>query len=130
MAIPEGYVGVRPFLPSRDFEVSKAFYQALGFSMVFDGQDVAIFAVGTGGFILQRFYQKDLAENFMMQLAVDDIDGWWTHIEALDLPGRFGVQAPRTPAVQPWGLTVAYLFDPSGVLWHISTRPGGPAAES
>jgi len=130
MAIPEGYAGARPFVPSRDFEASKAFYQALGFTLVFDGQDVAIFAVGTGGFILQRFYQKDLAENFMMQLAVDDIDGWWAHIEALDLPGRFGVQAPRAPAVQPWGLTVAYLFDPAGVLWHITTRPGGPAAES
>jgi len=89
---------------------------------VFDGE-VAIFAVGAGGFILQRYYQQEWAENFMMQLAVDDIDGWWTHIASQDLPGRFGVKAPRAPALQPWGLTVAYMFDPAGVLWHITTRP-------
>jgi hypothetical protein len=29
-------------------------------------------------------FQKDWAENFMMQLMVDDLDGWWEHIEALD----------------------------------------------
>jgi uncharacterized glyoxalase superfamily protein PhnB len=58
----------------------------------------------------------------MMQLMVDDLDAWWTHIEALDLPGRFGVTAPRAPEMQPWGLRVAYVFDPAGVLWHIAQR--------
>ena len=24
--------------------------------------------------------------------------------------------------MQPWGLRVAYLFDPAGVLWHIAER--------
>ena len=124
MTIPEGFAGARPFVPSRDFEASKAFYQAFGFGMAFEGEDVAIFTVGAGGFILQRFYQKQLAENFMMQLAVDDIDGWWAHIEALDLPARFGVPPPRAPAPQPWGLTVAYVVDPTGVLWHVTSRPG------
>jgi uncharacterized glyoxalase superfamily protein PhnB len=116
----------RPYLPTQDFEVSKAFYQALGFELVHDGE-VAIFAVGSSGFILQRYYQKDWAGNFMMQLAVDDIDGWWAHIEAADLPGRFGAPAPRPPALQPWGLIVAYVVDPCGVLWHISSRPGEAA---
>ena len=27
---------------------------------------------------------------------------------------------PKAPAMQPWGLRVAYVFDPSGVLWHIA----------
>jgi catechol 2,3-dioxygenase-like lactoylglutathione lyase family enzyme len=124
MAIPNGYAGVRPFLPARDFEVSKAFYRALGFDQVFDGEDVAIFSLGASGFILQRYFNKDWAENCMMQLAVDDIDGWWRHIAQLDLPARFAVQPPRPPAVQPWGLIVAYVFDPSGVLWHVTSRPG------
>jgi catechol 2,3-dioxygenase-like lactoylglutathione lyase family enzyme len=123
MAIPNGYAGVRPFLPSRDFTASKAFYAALGFTQVFDGDDVAIFTLGDTGFILQRYFQQDWAENFMMQLAVDDIDGWWTHIDGLDLPATFGVQTPKPPALQPWGLTVAYIFDPSGVLWHVTSRP-------
>jgi uncharacterized glyoxalase superfamily protein PhnB len=60
----------------------------------------------------------------MMHLMVDDLDAWWRHIEDLDLPGRFGVSDPKAPALQPWGLRVAYVVDPSGVLWHIAQRPG------
>jgi uncharacterized glyoxalase superfamily protein PhnB len=63
----------------------------------------------------------------MMQLMVDDLDAWWAHIAALELPKRFGVSAPRPPAVQPWGLRVSYLADPSGVLWHIAQRRTGIA---
>ena len=99
-------------------------YEALGFPKLLDGE-VAIFAAGSGGFVLQRYYQKEWAENTMMQLMVDDLDAWWAHIVGLDLPGRFGVQVPRAPAVQPWGLRVAYVFDPSGVLWHVCERRAG-----
>jgi uncharacterized glyoxalase superfamily protein PhnB len=61
----------------------------------------------------------------MMQLMVDDHDAWWEHLRALDLPGQFGVQAPKAPALQPWGLRVAYVYDPCGVLWHVSQRRKG-----
>jgi hypothetical protein len=114
----------RPFLPARDFELSRRFYEALGFEKLLDGE-VAIFGAGSGGFILQRYFQKEWAENSMMQLMVDDLDGWWAHIQALDLPGQFGVPAPKAPAMQPWGLRVAYLIDPSGVLWHVAQRREG-----
>src|SRR5271154_6965177 len=122
--IPSGTELARPFLPSQDFDLSKRFYEALGFEKLLDSE-VAIFRMGSSGFILQRFYQKDLAGNFMMQLMVDDLDAWWSHISALDLPGKFGVVAHRAPAIQPWGLRVAYLIDPCGVLWHIAQRRKG-----
>ena len=122
--IPSGTELARPFLPARDFAVSKNFYETLGFEKLLDG-DVAIFKAGSSSFILQNYYQKDWAENFMMQLMVDDLDAWWTHIEGLDLPGKFNVSPPRPPAMQPWGLCVAYVFDPSGVLWHIVQRREG-----
>jgi uncharacterized glyoxalase superfamily protein PhnB len=112
---------VRPFLPAKDFDVSKRFYEAFGFEKLLDS-DVAIFRVGGSGFILQRYYQKEWAENFMMQLMVDDLGAWWAHIQSLDLPKAFGVQAPKPPAMQPWGLSVAYVYDPSGVLWHVAQR--------
>ena len=127
-AIPTGAELARPFLPTRNFELSKRFYEALGFEKVLDGE-VAVFRVGAGGFILQRFYQKDLAENLMMQLMVDDLDAWWTHINTLELPLRFGVKTLRAPAMQPWGLRVAYLADPSGILWHLSQRREGAIQE-
>jgi catechol 2,3-dioxygenase-like lactoylglutathione lyase family enzyme len=115
---------VRPFLPAKDFNVSRRFYETLGFEKLLDG-DVAVFRLGASGFILQRHYQKDWAENFMMQLMVDDLEAWWAHIQGLDLPKTFGVQAPKPPAMQPWGLRVAYVFDPSGVLWHVAQRRAG-----
>jgi hypothetical protein len=58
----------------------------------------------------------------MMQMMVDNLDAWWEHIEALDLPQAFGVQPPRAPAMQSWGLRVGYVWDPAGVLWHVAER--------
>ena len=122
--IPAGTELIRPFVPTKDFDLSKRFYETLGFEKVLDS-DVAIFRAGSGGFILQRYYQKDWAENFMMQLMVDDLDVWWSHIESLDLPNRFGVSSPKPPAMQPWGLRIAYVVDPCGVLWHVAQRRKG-----
>ncbi len=122
--IPTGTELARPFMPARDFDLSKRFYEALGFEKVLDSE-VAIFNAGSGGFILQRYHQKEWAENFMMQLMVDDLDQWWEHIVSLDLAKQFGVTPPKAPAMQPWGLRVAYVYDPSGVLWHVAERRVG-----
>ncbi|HTF33457.1 MAG TPA: hypothetical protein VK714_07100 [Myxococcota bacterium] len=35
------------------------------------------------------------------------------------------LQPPRAPAMQPWDLRIAYVVDPSGVLWHIGERRDG-----
>ena len=123
--VPSGTEIPRAFLPARDFDLSRRFYEALGFAKVIEDEGVAIFEIGSSGFILQRHYQKNWAENFMMQLMVDDLDAWWSHISALDLPGKFGIPAPSAPAMQPWGLRIAYVVDPSGVLWHIAQRREG-----
>lgn len=124
--VPTGSELIRPFVPAKDYELSKAFYEALGFRMLHD-DDVAIFEAGSGGFILQPYYQKDWAENCMMQLVVDDLDAWWRHIERLDLPGRFSVRPPRAPETQTYGIRVAFVFDPCGVLWHFAQRSSGTA---
>ncbi len=123
--IPAGTETVRPFMPAKDFAISKRFYEALGFEKVLDGEEVAIFNAGSGGFILQRYFQEEWASNFMMQLMVDDLDAWWAHIQSLELPETFDVPSPRAPAVQPWGLRIAYMVDPSGVLWHVAERREG-----
>jgi hypothetical protein len=83
--LPSGTELARPFMPPKDFALSKSFYETLGFEKLLDG-DVAIFRAGSGGFILQRHYQKEWAENFMMQLMVDNLDAWWAHIDGLIYP--------------------------------------------
>ena len=125
---PTGAELARPFIPAKDFDLSKRFYETLGFDKVLD-DDVAIFNAGSGGFILQRYFQKEWAENFMMQLMVDDLDAWWAHINTLELAKQFGVRPPREPAMQPWGLRIAYVVDPSGVLWHVAQRREGPVQD-
>ncbi|MBL8781982.1 MAG: glyoxalase [Alphaproteobacteria bacterium] len=124
MSVPTKTELARPFLPAKDFDLSKRFYEALGFEILLDAE-VAIFGVGASSFILQRYYQKEWAENFMMQLMVDNLDDWWTHIQTLDLPTKFNVPSPKPPKTQPWGLRIAYVVDPSGVLWHVAERRPG-----
>jgi hypothetical protein len=83
-------------LPTKDLAHSCAFYEALGFRKVFQG-DVAIFAVGVTSFILQRYYDEAWAKNAMMQVLVDDLDDWWEHVMSLDLPKTFHVAPPKHP---------------------------------
>ena len=56
--IPSGTELVRPFLPTRISRSPSAFYEALGFEKLLDGE-VAIFAAGSGGFILQRYHHEE-----------------------------------------------------------------------
>lgn len=119
--IPTGSELARPFVPTNDLAKSVRFYEALGFEKLLD-TEVAIFGIGQSRFILANATHEDMAGHFMMQLMVDNLDAWWTHIQTLNLPEAFGVPAPRPPAVQPWGLRIVYMVDPSGVLWHVAER--------
>jgi uncharacterized glyoxalase superfamily protein PhnB len=58
----------------------------------------------------------------MMSLNVEDADPWWAHIEDIGLVTKYNIGLARPPALQPWGIRVLYLADPSGVLWHIADR--------
>jgi hypothetical protein len=119
-----GLVTMRPFVPAKEFPKSLAFYEAVGFRSHALGEGLAHLQLGerTGcfGFLLQDHYVKEFAENFMMHLLVEDLDSWSAHLASLSLAERFDVQAPKSPKLEPWGLRVAYLWDPSGVLWHIA----------
>jgi catechol 2,3-dioxygenase-like lactoylglutathione lyase family enzyme len=106
------------FLPTRDFELSRRFYEALGFANHATGDEIALFDTGAGTIILTRTNDEKWDGAFMIAIRVDDLAAWWQRIEAADLPGRFGVPAPRAPAMQPWGLEVAYVVDPASVLIH------------
>lgn len=120
---------LRPFLPAKDWPTSFAFYQDLGFRAFQISERFASMSLGPFGFFLQDYYVKDWAENMMMHLATPDVDRWWDRIAKLDLPGRYGVKPPAPPKLEPWGLKVAYVWDPSGVLWHFAQEPDGAEGE-
>ena len=114
---------MRPFVPAKDIGVSEKFYADLGFTVTDLGDKLFDMRLGSQAFLLQNYYVEDWAGNFMMHLLVDDLDLWWRYIASLDLATRYGVNAPRPPKRESWGLDVAYVFDPSGVLWHIAQDP-------
>jgi catechol 2,3-dioxygenase-like lactoylglutathione lyase family enzyme len=114
---------LRPFLPARNFELSKRFYTELGFRVEPLASDLAEMHLGSHSFLLQNYFVDAWAANFMMHVLVTDLDNWWKHIAALDLTSRYAVESPRAPKLEPWGLSVAYVFDPSGVLWHFAKLP-------
>jgi predicted lactoylglutathione lyase len=118
-----GIVGIRPFIPAKDYSVSRAFYQALGFGVDYSDDTVTILSLSGAAFILQNFYVEALANNCMVQLLVENLDAVWAGLGADAVAARHGAKAPIAPAMQHWGLRVGYVFDPSGVLWHVAERP-------
>jgi hypothetical protein len=123
-AMIDPVLALRPFVPARDFIVSRQFYEAIGFEATHADQDIVMLKQGSFSFILQNFYVTDLANNFMLQLLVRDVDSWWHHhIDGAKLVADFAVKPPRPPTMQPWNMKVGFLFDPSGVLWHIAHAP-------
>ena len=114
---------IKAFVPARDFACSKQFYEDLGFTIAWSSDDLAYLHHGNASFLLQNFYEAAHADNFMMHMLVEDLPAWWRHVVSLDLPARYAVESPRAPKRETWGLDVAYVFDPSGVLWHIAAAP-------
>jgi catechol 2,3-dioxygenase-like lactoylglutathione lyase family enzyme len=78
-------VEIKAFVPSSDFALSKRFYQDLGFELAWSSEDLAYFRHGPSSFLLQNFYQREHAGNFMMHLLVEDVEAWWSHVQAQEL---------------------------------------------
>jgi catechol 2,3-dioxygenase-like lactoylglutathione lyase family enzyme len=109
---------IKAFVPSRDFERSKAFYRDLGFTIASEGGGVAYIHFGTSSFLLQDFCADGLPENFMMHLLVEDVEAWWQKVQASSVAAKYGVRV--TPIeTQIWHMRDFCLTDPSGVLWRI-----------
>jgi catechol 2,3-dioxygenase-like lactoylglutathione lyase family enzyme len=118
-------IELKAHLPAKDFETSQQFYQDLGFTLCWSSENLAFLhfgdhgSHGKAGFLLQRFYNKELAENLMMHLLVSNVDAWWDRIKEQQLVERYGVRA-EPPELRSWNMRDLVLTDPSGVLWRIA----------
>jgi len=117
---PSPVTDLRAFVPARDLELSKAFYTELGFTVNWSNAEIAEIQVGASRFLLQKFYVAEHAGNFMMSLSVEDADSWWELIQQREMAKKYPGIMCKPPALQPWGIRVLHLSDPSGVLWHIT----------
>jgi catechol 2,3-dioxygenase-like lactoylglutathione lyase family enzyme len=109
---------IKAFVPAKDFELSKRFYQDLGFTMASEGGGIAYFHFEYSSFLLQNFCAEGFAENFMMHLLVEDVDAWWQKVQESDVVNKYGVKLWPVE-LQPWKMRDFCITDPSGVLWRI-----------
>ncbi len=108
---------IRPFIGAKNYEVSRKFYQDLGFRENILSPDMSYFKTAGIGFYLQNAYVKDWIDNSMIFMEVDDVKRFWNELLALDLTVKY-TNVRVTPIRElEWGRE-CFLHDPSGILWH------------
>ncbi|MFK8081132.1 MAG: hypothetical protein AB8B97_12665 [Granulosicoccus sp.] len=111
---------VKPFIGSKDYELSRQFYLAMGWTLGFDTGEVAELQLGEYRFILQKWYQKEWCDNLMLHIAVEDAQYWYEHAMQVLKGGSYDVAKVREPSKQDSGEFVTFVWDPAGVLLHFA----------
>lgn len=111
---------VRTFIPASDFEQSKRFYAALGWETRDVGPKLALVKLGDEQHLyIQDYYLKEVAENSMFHVTVEDVQAWHTHISTVLRDGDFPKARVQPACRQEYGATVVFVHDPTGVLFHL-----------
>ena len=110
-------VEIKTFVPAKDFNLSKRFYQDVAFDLAWSDEHLAYFRHGSSSFFLQNFYNEVHASNFMMHLLVEDVDAWWRQVQDQGLPTKYGVHAE--PPADRGSMRDFLLLDPTGVSWRV-----------
>src|SRR3954464_1128317 len=108
------FLALQPFVPSgRDMQASKNLFLDLGFTINWDAGDYISFEKDTCRFILQKYDNDEFAQNFMISVAVDDVEVFYKDLMERQLAQKYPIRiAP--PADQPYGREVN-LIDLAGV---------------
>lgn len=111
---------VKPFVPAKNFTESMAFYRALGWKLNWQNGGLAELELAGTRFFLQDFYFKQLAQNYMIYINVDDAQAWYEHIVAALDGDAYPTARVEPPKKETYGALVTYVWDPSGVLLHFA----------
>ncbi len=112
---------IRPFIGAKNFEVSKAFYNAIGFKEHAIFSDMSYFEVSeTLGFYLQNAYVKDWIDNTMIFVEVENVDEYFNYLKNLQINNTFKNIRLMPIKNNDWGKE-CFLHDPSGILWHFGS---------
>ena len=111
------FLSLQPFVPSgNSFEASKQLFVEIGFNIRWDSGDYVGFEKDACRFILQKFDNRDFAENFMISVTVDNVETFRETVIAKGIPEKFGIRISKA-IQQPYGKEVN-LVDIAGVCWH------------
>jgi len=109
---------IRPFIGASNFDLSRRFYQDLGFTETVLSISMSVFKTGNGlAFYLQDASVRDWIDNTMVFLEVENVEQYYRELEALDIVAKY--EGVRLTAVKnyDWG-SECFMHDPSGILWH------------
>jgi len=108
---------LEPFIPSGpDLAASKQLFQELGFTINWDAGDYIGYVGGECRFILQKMDDERFANNFMLNVRVDDVAAFRNMLLEKKLIERFGIRIGQVTR-QPYGKEVN-VIDMAGVCWH------------
>jgi catechol 2,3-dioxygenase-like lactoylglutathione lyase family enzyme len=110
-------ISIRPFIGSKNYEISRSFYRDLGFEEVILSHNMSYFKSEQFGFYLQDAYVQDWIDNTMVFMEVDDVRRFYDELLALQLPAKYDSVKVVPIRNLDWG-SECFLHDPSGILWH------------
>jgi hypothetical protein len=111
------FLSLQPFVPSgKDFAQSKNFFTDLGFTISWEEGDYIGFEKDECRFILQKYDNKEFAENLMISVAIENADDFYKELKEKDLEQKYGIKF-TSPVHQPYGKEVN-IIDLAGVCWH------------
>ena len=112
---------IRTFIGAKDYDLSRKFYQELGFTESIIDEKMSYFRVNESlGFYLQRYYVKHWVNNSMVFLEVENLDSWYQELSTKGLQDRYKYVRFTEIKTFDWGREF-FMHDPAGVLWHFGT---------
>ena len=112
----------RPFLgySPEDFGPAKAFYQELGFKLLWDSDNACEFDTGIGQrFLVTLHHGLDRSNAGMLSLWVSSVDEWQAYLKPMQLDKKYRGVKVAEPTITQWGWRILYVWDPGGYLLHI-----------
>lgn len=113
-------ISIRPFIGSKNFNLSREFYKDLGFKEHIISNKLSVFHYQNISFYLQDAYVKDWVDNTMIFVEVENVDDYWTELLSLNLTDKYPLVRLVPPKILDWGKEF-FVHDPSGILWHFGS---------
>jgi hypothetical protein len=109
---------VSPIIPAKHFDISKAFYMALGWKLIEIDPTLAALELANRRLYLQNFYIRRWADNMVLTIAVEDAYAWHEHISGVLRERKFPGTRVHLPKLDLDGTLTTCASDPSGVSLH------------
>lgn len=110
-------ISLRPFIGSKNFDVSRAFYSCLGFQEIVISNGMYLFRLGQFSFYLQNAYVEDWLNNTMLFIEIEQVTEWFEWLKELELEKKYPGVKVKPIKKEYWG-EECFVLDPAGALLH------------